>query len=173
MKFFISFKLTLVTDGWVMSCEIPLSRMSLNHTDDKPTLVQVMAWCRQATSQYLNQCWPRSMSPYGVTRPQWVKVMKYWEQAVTCAMIYLCYNISGNGVTSIIYPDTSLSYSLNQTFDESNLAHFSNISVHICTFKHICNYLGDKNMFRDVKVVKKCCPKGVWKGDHLTHVFTV
>ena len=32
-----------------------------------------MAWCRQATSHYLSQCWPRSMSPYGVTRPQWVK----------------------------------------------------------------------------------------------------
>ena len=32
-----------------------------------------MAWCRQATSHYLSQCWPRSLSPYGVTRPQWVK----------------------------------------------------------------------------------------------------
>ena len=31
-----------------------------------------MAWCCQATSHYLNQCWPRYMSPYGVTRPQWV-----------------------------------------------------------------------------------------------------
>ena len=42
-------------------------------TDDKSTLVQVMAWCRQATSHYLSQCWPRSPSPYDVTRPQWVK----------------------------------------------------------------------------------------------------
>ena len=33
-----------------------------------------MAWCRQATSHYLCQCWPRSMSPNDVTRPQckWV-----------------------------------------------------------------------------------------------------
>ena len=45
--------------------------MSLNPTDDKSTLVQVMACCRQATSHYLIQCWPRSMLPYGVTRPQW------------------------------------------------------------------------------------------------------
>ena len=37
------------------------------------TLVQVMAWCRQATSHYLNQCWPCFMMSYGVTRPQWVK----------------------------------------------------------------------------------------------------
>ena len=28
---------------------------------DKSTLVQVMAWCRQATSHCLSQCWPRSI----------------------------------------------------------------------------------------------------------------
>ena len=58
--------------------------------------VQVMAWCRQATthylsqcclsqccqccltapSHYLSQCWPRSLSPYGVTRPQWVESLR-------------------------------------------------------------------------------------------------
>ena len=47
--------------------------MVLDLTKDKSTLVQVMAWCRQATSHYLSQCWPRSLPPYGVTRPQWVK----------------------------------------------------------------------------------------------------
>ena len=46
--------------------------MSLDFTDDQSTLLQVMAWCRQATSHYLSQCWPWSLSPYGVTRPQWV-----------------------------------------------------------------------------------------------------
>ena len=29
-----------------------------------------MAWCRQASSHYVSQCWPRSLSPYGVTRPK-------------------------------------------------------------------------------------------------------
>ena len=33
-----------------------------------------MAWCRQAASHYLSQCWSRSMSPYDVIRPQWVKM---------------------------------------------------------------------------------------------------
>ena len=28
----------------------------------------------QATSHYLSQCWTRSMSPYGITGPQWVKM---------------------------------------------------------------------------------------------------
>ena len=45
----------------------------LDLTDDKSTLVQVMAWCRQATSHYLSQCLPRSLSPNGISRPQWVK----------------------------------------------------------------------------------------------------
>ena len=48
--------------------------MSLDLTDDKSTLVQVMAWCRQATSHYLSQCWPRSLSPCGVTKPQWANL---------------------------------------------------------------------------------------------------
>ena len=34
-----------------------------------------MAWCHQATSHYLCQCWPSSMSPYGITRAQWVNVI--------------------------------------------------------------------------------------------------
>ena len=58
--------------GCCISYEIALRWMSLDLTDDKSTLVQVMAWCHQATSHYLNQCWPRSMSPNDVTRPQWV-----------------------------------------------------------------------------------------------------
>ena len=45
--------------------------MSLDLTD-KSTLVQVMAWCSQATSHYLSQCWPSFLSPYGVTRPHCV-----------------------------------------------------------------------------------------------------
>ena len=52
---------------------------SMNFTDNKSTLVQVMAWCRQATSHYLSQCWPRSMSPNGVTRAQWVNEPIVWH----------------------------------------------------------------------------------------------
>ena len=70
----VIFKLTVVNGGWGISYEIALRWMPLDLTDDESTLVQVMAWCRQATSHYLNQCWPRSPSPYGVTRAQWVKL---------------------------------------------------------------------------------------------------
>ena len=37
-------------------------------TNDKLTLVLVMACCHQATSHYKGQCWPSSMSLYGITR---------------------------------------------------------------------------------------------------------
>ena len=45
-------------------------------TDDKSTLVQVMAWCRQATSHCVSQCWLSSLSHYCVARPQWVNAMR-------------------------------------------------------------------------------------------------
>ena len=70
------FKLTLVNGGWGISNEIALTWMPLDLTDDKSTLVQVMAWCRQATSHYLSQCWPRSMSPNGITGLQWGKTVR-------------------------------------------------------------------------------------------------
>ena len=50
--------------------------MLLDHGDDKSTLVQVMAWWHQATGYYLSQCWPSSMSLFGVTRPQWVNALQ-------------------------------------------------------------------------------------------------
>ena len=35
----------------------------------KSKLVWVTAYFGQAPSHYMNQCWPRTLSPYGVTRP--------------------------------------------------------------------------------------------------------
>ena len=66
------FNLVLLIGIFTSSKDNALRWMPRDLTDDKSTLVQVMAWCRQATSHYLSQCWPSYMSPYGVTRPQWV-----------------------------------------------------------------------------------------------------
>ena len=47
-----------------------------------------MAWCHQATSHYLSQCWPNFILQYGVTRPQGVKYPKslsYLQDAVSAA----------------------------------------------------------------------------------------
>ena len=55
-----------------ISRKTPLMWMLHFTLDGNSTLVQVMAWCCQATSHYLSQYWHRSMSLYGITRPQCV-----------------------------------------------------------------------------------------------------
>ena len=44
------------------------------------TLIQVMAWCRQATSHYLSLCLPRAMLLHLITRPQWVDIVSGWSR---------------------------------------------------------------------------------------------
>ena len=66
---------TIVLIGiFTSSKDNALRWMPWDLTNDKSALVQVMAWCRQATSHYLSQCWPSSMSPYGVNKPQWINL---------------------------------------------------------------------------------------------------
>ena len=45
-----------------ISPEIALWWMPRDFTDNKSALAQVMAWCRQATSHYLNQYRPSSLT---------------------------------------------------------------------------------------------------------------
>ena len=99
--------------------EIALWWLSLDVTDDKSTLVQVMAWCRQATSHYLNQCWPRSLSLYGITRPQWVKI----SYEPTNNWWYSCNKIRHNNARCTLYGKCC-----NSLF----AAHLRNYTRHIC-----------------------------------------
>ena len=66
----VNFKLIILKNSFGTRYEIAVWWMPENLAYVKSTLDQVMAWCRQATSHYLSQCWLRSISPYGVTRPQ-------------------------------------------------------------------------------------------------------
>ena len=68
----VIFNLALLIGIFKSSYDNVLRWMPQNLTDDKSTLVQVMAWRHQATSHYLNQCWLRFSTPHGITRPQWV-----------------------------------------------------------------------------------------------------
>ena len=67
--------------------------MSFDLTEDKSILVQVMAWCRQATSHYLTQCWPRSVSPYGIIRPQWFKGEKQMHHKTSVSTMIIAVRI--------------------------------------------------------------------------------
>ena len=87
------FNLALLIDIFIdifKSYDNILRWMPQDLTDDKSTLVLVMAWCRQATCHYLIQCWPSSMSPYGVTRPQRVKRLVY-ESFAKCESLHGIY----------------------------------------------------------------------------------
>ena len=88
----VIFQLILVIDGWSISCKIVLKWMPMDLTDGKSTLVQVMAWCRQATGYYLTQCWPKPMSPYGINRPQCVNTMRPFADSI-CKCIFLMENV--------------------------------------------------------------------------------
>ena len=66
------FKLILQNNILATRGDIALRWMPQNLTNGKLTSVQEMAWCCQVTSHYVNQCWPRSMSPYCLNMPQWV-----------------------------------------------------------------------------------------------------
>ena len=46
--------------------------------NENSTLVHVMSWYHQATSHYPNQCYSKSMSPYGITRPHWVNYFNFF-----------------------------------------------------------------------------------------------
>ena len=71
------FKKCIILSYWVNFCyDNALRWMPQDFTDCKSALVQVMAWCCQATSHYLSQCWPSSVSLYCITRPQWVNRLK-------------------------------------------------------------------------------------------------
>ena len=83
---YVIFTWISVIDDWGIPCEIALIWMSLDFTDDQSTL----AWCRQATSHYLGQCWPRSFSPYGVNRPQWVNSSRPSETYIIYIIYIIC-----------------------------------------------------------------------------------
>ena len=64
----VIFQVILLIVGWVITCEIAFRWLALDLTNDKSTLVQVVAWSHQTLSHCLSQCWPSSMLPYGVTK---------------------------------------------------------------------------------------------------------
>ena len=65
----VCFKFISSIDIFSISCKIVLRWMPQDLTDDSS---MVMVWCCKATSHYLNQCWPSSMRPYGISWPQCV-----------------------------------------------------------------------------------------------------
>ena len=97
--------------------------MPQDFTDDKSTFVQVMAWCCQATSHYLSQCWPRNMSPYGIIRPQWVNShLMTWKNMIfffipQYIFMQVLRNHGGQDLSPMIISITFFSLSSLSAFD--------------------------------------------------------
>ena len=106
--------------------------MPQNLTDDKSTLVQVMAWCRQATSHYPNQCWPRSPMPYGVTRPQWVNSLRpsdaymHRQPRTSLVQTMICCLFSAKPLSEPV-----LEYCLVDPWEQTSVKFYSKLKIFI------------------------------------------
>ena len=65
-------------------------------TDDYSTFIEVMACCRQKTSHYRRQCWPRSLTWRGLTHV--VTVLFIWH---VCPVVWLMFKNDIHFVTVI------------------------------------------------------------------------
>ena len=81
--------------AWALTVKIAVLWMAQNF-NEKSTLVQVMAWCLQATSHYLSQMLTQI---YGTTMPQWVTGLTHWGQATHICVSKLTIIASDNGLS--------------------------------------------------------------------------
>ena len=66
LKYMI-FKVIIQNSSLSIHYEVAPWWMPQNLTDEKSTFVRIMAWCLQAPSHYLEQCWPICKSPCDIT----------------------------------------------------------------------------------------------------------
>ena len=95
-------------------CETDLWWMPQNIFNNMPASVQVLAWCHQATSHYLSQCWYRSMWLCGVNRPHFYDK----SRCVLRSSSLPCCNLSINPLCAIFFFMTPknifISYKISQ-----------------------------------------------------------
>ena len=125
--------------------------MLLDLTDYKSILVQVMAWCHQASSHYLSQCWP--------TRPQWVNssscgpsvchfnTLKPPQKGCYFADIFKCIFFNENAWISI--PISLKFVPLEAKCQQVNIG-LSNCLVQNMQHKPITCTIGDKDLWSHV-----------------------
>ena len=77
---------------WSISCGIGLRWEPQNPTDDKSTLIHVMAWCHQASSHYSKQCWPIYLRPQGHDGSS-NSFGKCWSESILSWMILVSLSI--------------------------------------------------------------------------------
>ena len=82
----LNFKLILMTDTMSISRDIARRRMPQDLTNGYSMLAQVLAWCRQATSHYLNQCWSIFMSSRAEFRAGWFADLPFFAHGTAAVL---------------------------------------------------------------------------------------
>ena len=127
------FKRNLVTDFVGIFNGTVLTLIPHDHNDDKSTLKLVMAWCRQATSNSLNQCWQRPVTLYFITMSHRVKR----QMELICIMMtcYLnAFHISGpfwNGLV-IRSCDVVIAVSIDKILNKASSCRWFETTLHSC-----------------------------------------
>ena len=95
--------------------------MLQNTCDNKSTLGQVMPWCRQASSHYLNQWWPRF--------PSRGKMMHAW---IWCIFKFSTIYVSDDQ----LYRDNCISRNTQTYLVHTNI-HIYRYNLHLKKFHHV------------------------------------
>ena len=88
------FRLIIQHSSLGTCCEIALRWMPENLTNKRSTLLQVMAWCRQAPSHYLNQCWPRKFSTTRFEYAALITFHRTWDKILAVDIGWYIYEIT-------------------------------------------------------------------------------
>ena len=141
--------------------------MPQDPTDDKSTLVHVMACCLMAPSHYLNQCWPRSPKPYGVSRPQWVNKGIFWKifDIPASRMLKGGGGVGGTAFTLSIHP--SVDRIMSALYLPQNLPDLFHVYRHYQPTPEGVSHVESCFVFSNLKICKIC-----WTHYMTWHVMT-
>ena len=78
------FKCQFLKEKFYILIQFSLKFVPNSPTDNMSVLVQVVAWCKTDNKLLPKNCWLRSLMPFGVTRPQWVKPKQHLTQVASC-----------------------------------------------------------------------------------------
>ena len=152
-----------------ISLETILRRMSGNTFDDKSAFLRAMAWCRQALTHNLSQCWPTAMWSYGVITPNNLSF-----DSLKCLAISTFYKASFYGTLLgriKTYSITVIYIYIYKTFELFSLSHpitdhvgnnvLKRISVCVC-HQYICVSFFvtfcDNTIRIYLRPLRWCCP---------------
>ena len=78
-----------------------------------PKWIWIMAWCCQAISHFLNQCWLSSITQYAITRPQWFNILRPVKKtlSMTCNKhlhTYFCFKENNAYISLKLVPGSPM-----------------------------------------------------------------